>query len=104
MSLGTVTGTATTFGQTGAAQAGDIIRFGDRSGNVYFGDAVIVSIASTISLTIGSTMGLSGASIAGTTFTVGSQLPKSTILDSKYSEKHLTELKIPSYMVFLMKE
>ena len=81
---GAVTGTATTFGQTGAAQEGDIIRFGDRSGT-YFGDAVIVSIASTISLTIGSTMGLSGASIAGTTFTV-SQLPKSTIKDAKFSE------------------
>ena len=75
---GAVTGTATTFGQTGAAQEGDIIRFGDRDGT-YFGDAVIVSIASTLSLTIGSTMGLSGAGIAGTTFTV-SQLPKSTIL------------------------
>ena len=81
---GTVTGTATTFGQTGAAQEGDVIRFGDRSGT-YYGDAVIVSIASSTSLTIGSTVGLSGVAIAGTTFTV-SQLPKSSVLDSKYSE------------------
>ena len=40
---------------------GDVIRFGVRgNGGTYFGDA-IVSIASTISLTIGSTTGLSGA-------------------------------------------
>jgi len=83
-STGVVTGTGTTFGQVGAAATGDVIRFGNRSGT-YFGDAVIVGIASTTQLTIGSTAGLSGASIASTTFTV-SQLPKYTILDSKYSE------------------
>jgi hypothetical protein len=79
-----VSGTNTLFGQTGSAQEGDVIRFGDRSGT-YFGDAVIVSIASTTQLTIGSTSGLSGAAIASTSFTV-SQLPKYSILDSKYSE------------------
>jgi len=83
-STGVVTGSGTTFGQTGAAQEGDVIRFGDRAGT-YFGDAVIISIASTTSLTIGSTAGLSGAAIAGTSFYV-SQLPKYTVLDSKYSE------------------
>ena len=61
-----------------------MIRFGDRDGT-YMGDAIIVSIASTISLTIGSTMGLSGVAIAGTTFTV-SELPKSSVKDVKYSE------------------
>jgi len=81
---GVVTGSGTTFGQTGAAQEGDVIRFGNRAG-IYFGDAVIVSIASTTSLTIGSTAGLSGVAIAGTSFKV-SQLPKYTVLDSKYSE------------------
>jgi hypothetical protein len=81
---GVVTGSGTTFGETGAAQEGDIIRFGTRSGT-YFGDAVIVSIATTESLTIGSTAGLSGVAIAATTYTI-SQLPKYTILDSKYSE------------------
>ena len=81
---GVVIGSGTTFGQTGAAQEGDVIRFGDRAGT-YFGDAVIVSIAGTESLTIGSTAGLSGASIAGTSFNV-SQLPKYTVLDSHYSE------------------
>lgn len=81
---GAVTGTATTFGNTGAAKTGDVIRFGDRDGT-YMGDAIIVSIASTLSLTIGSTMGLSGVAIAGTTFTV-SELPKSSVKDVKYSE------------------
>lgn len=80
---GVVTGSGTTFGETGAAQEGDVIRFGDS--NIYIGDAVIVSIASTISCTIGSTMGLSGVAIAGTNFTI-SQLPKSSILDQTYSE------------------
>ena len=83
-STGVVTGTGTTFGQTGAAQEGDVIRFGTRGGT-YFGDAVIVSIASTISLTIDSTAGLSGAAISGKQFTV-SQLPKYTVLDHHYSE------------------
>lgn len=81
---GVVTGGGTTFGQVGAAKTGDVIRFGDRAGT-YFGDAVIVSIAGTQSLTIGSTAGLSGAAIASTSFTV-SELPKYTIGDSKYSE------------------
>ena len=83
-STGVVTGSGTTFGQVGAAATGDVIRFGNRAGT-YYGDAVIVGIASTTQLTIGSTAGLSGVAIAGTTFTV-SQLPKYTILDSKYSE------------------
>ena len=82
---GVVTGAGTSFGVTGHGDVGDVIRFGDRAGT-YFGDAVIVSVASTISCTIGSTAGLSGAAInAGTEFTV-SQLPKYTVLDSKYSE------------------
>ena len=83
-STGVVTGSGTTFGQVGAAATGDVIRFGSRSGT-YFGDAVIVGIASTTQLTIGSTAGLSGAAIASTSFQI-SQLPKYTITDSKYSE------------------
>lgn len=81
---GVVTGAGTSFGTTGSAQAGDVIRFGIGA-SVYQGDAVIVSIASTTSLTIGSTAGLSGVAIASTTYAV-SQLPKSSILDSTYSE------------------
>ena len=85
-STGVVTGTGTTFGQVGAASTGDVIRFGARGGGAYFGDAVIVSIASTISCTIGSTMGLTGGAISGAQFKV-SQLPKSSIVDSTYSKK-----------------
>jgi hypothetical protein len=85
-STGVVTGSGTTFGQVGAAATGDVIRFGSRVGTgTYFGDAVIVGIASTTQLTIGSTAGLSGAAIASTSFTV-SQLPKYTVLDSSFSE------------------
>ena len=53
----TVTGSGTTFGQVGAAATGDVIRFGDTAG-VYFGDAVIVGIASTTQLSIASTSNL----------------------------------------------
>ena len=80
-----VVGSGTTFGQVGAAATGDVIRFGIRgNGGTYFGDAVIVGIASTTTLTIGSTAGLSGAAIAATSFYV-SELPKYTVLDSTYS-------------------
>ena len=81
---GICTGSNTAFGASGSAQEGDVIRFGDRSGT-YFGDAVIVSIASTTQLTIGSTAGLSGAAIGATSFTV-SQCPVSSIGDVTYSE------------------
>lgn len=81
---GVVTGAGTSFGATDNPGEGDIIRFGSRSG-VYHGDAVIVSVASATTCTIGSTAGLSGVAIASTSYT-GSQLPKYTVLDSKYSE------------------
>lgn len=81
-SNGVVTGSGTTFVTDLAV--GQVIRFGARDG-IYHGDAVIKSIASGTSLTIGSTAGLSGASIASTDFTV-SECPKYTVLDSVYSE------------------
>lgn len=77
-----VTGTGTTFGQVGAASTGDVIRFGNRSG-VYYGDAVVVGIASATQLTIDSVSGLSTSSIGSTSFSI-SQLPKFTTLDSHY--------------------
>jgi len=80
-----VVGSGTTFGNVGAAATGDVIRFGIRGGTgTYFGDAVIVGIASTTTLTIGSTAGLSGAAIAATSFYI-SELPKYTVRDSSYS-------------------
>ena len=86
---GVVTGAGTSFGIAGGCSEGDVIRFGDRS-TTYFGDAVIISIASSESLTIGSTAGLSGAAISGAQFQV-SQLPKYTVLDSSYSETLTTD-------------
>jgi hypothetical protein len=74
------------FGESGNVQEGDVISFGVKTKpGVFFGDAVVVSIASTTSLTIGSTAGLSGAAIAATTFQV-SQQPKFMSQDSQYSE------------------
>lgn len=83
-----VTGSGTTFGGVGAAATGDVIRFGYRGGGgTYFGDAVIVGIASTTQLTIASTAGLSGASIASTDFYI-SELPVYTVLDSTFSNRN----------------
>ena len=82
----TVVGSGTSFGVVGYAQTGDVIRFGFKgSGGTYFGDAVITKVTNSTNLTIGSTAGLSGAAIAGTSFYI-TQLPKSTVLDSSYSE------------------
>ena len=76
------------FGETGQIQEGDVLSFGVKTKpGVFFGDAVVVSIASTTSLTIGSTAGLSGAAIAGTSFQ-GSEQPDFVSVDSKYSEKN----------------
>ena len=100
-STGAVVGSGTSFGVTGYAQEGDIIRFGFRGeGGTYFGDAVIKSITNATSLTIGSTAGLSGAAIAGTSFYI-SQLPKSSVLDHGYSNKHDTAA---SYKQFRVRE
>ena len=81
-----VTGSGTSFGIDGGCSEGDVIRFGIRGeGGIYIGDAVIASIASSESITIASTMGLSGVAVAGTDFSI-SQLPKSSVQDVKYSE------------------
>jgi hypothetical protein len=83
-STGVVTGAGTSFADDLAV--GQVIRFGDRDGT-YFGDAVIKTISSATSLTIGSTANLSGAAIASTDYQV-SELPKYEVLDSSYSETH----------------
>ncbi|MGA1049149.1 MAG: hypothetical protein ACO3UU_14160 [Minisyncoccia bacterium] len=94
-----VTGSGTTFGQVGAAATGDVIRFGIRgNGGTYYGDAVIVGIASTTQLTIGSTSGLSNASISGTSFYI-SELPLYTVGDYSYSNKLDTAPTIKSFGV-----
>ena len=83
----TVTGSATSFGQTNSAQVGDVIRFGVRGGGgTYFGDARITSIVGLLTCKIASTTGLTGAAIAGVQFEV-SQLPSYTTTDPAFSEK-----------------
>lgn len=83
-STGAVTGTDTDFT---AESVGMVIRFGTGGAGdaTYFGDAVIVSVASTISCAIGTTMGLSGAAISGVEYQL-SELPKSSVLNVVYSE------------------
>ena len=88
----TLTGTGTTFGTDGYGVEGDVIRIGYTTsvigaGGTYYGDAVIVSVASTVSATIASTEGLSGVPLTGvgTQFVI-SQLPKFTIGNAKWSE------------------
>ena len=76
------------FGESGQVQEGDVISFGVKTkGGTYFGDAVVASIASTTSLTIGSTAGLSGAAIAATSFQI-SQSPTFLLTDSHYTERN----------------
>ena len=64
-----VTGSGTSFGNTGSAQVGDVIRFGFRDAtdagvSTYFGDATIVSIASTTELSIASTANANSSALA----------------------------------------
>ena len=90
---GTATGVGATFGQIGAAKTGDIISFGEHGSGSYFGEAVIVSIASSLQCTIASTEALSGAAIAGVEFTV-SEKPVYTLGDPTYNIKRDSS---PSY-------
>ena len=80
-----VTGVAS-FGQAGFAKTGDIISFGEHGSGTYFGEAVILSIGSSMRLTIGSTEALSGAAIAGVEYSV-SEKPVYTLGDSVYNVK-----------------
>ena len=94
----TVTGTGSSFGLDGCAGIGTIIRFGADargrtinvgSGHTYFGDAVIVAVASSESITIASTTGLS--QVGFTTSARFSTCTKSPILDTVYQEKGVTD-------------
>jgi len=86
LSGNTVTGTGTTFSTD--ITVGQVIRFGVRGGvGTYYGDAVVVGITSDLILTVGSTAGLSPDLFgAGSTSYYVSELPKYTVLDSKFSE------------------
>ena len=92
-----ITGTGTTFGTAGFGTEGDVIRIGFRgTGGTYFGDATIVGVASTTQVTIASTIGLSGAAIANTSYWV-SELPVWTPSDVRWSEDEDYADGAPSY-------
>ena len=94
----TVTGTGSSFGLDGCAGIGTVIRFGADArgrtinvgaGHTYFGDAVIVAVANSESITIASTVGLS--QVGFTTSARFSGCTKSPILDTVYREKGVTD-------------
>ena len=85
----TVTGSGTTFGRTGAAATGDIIVFGDRTGvaSTYFGTAVITAIASTTSLSIGSSAALNGSPVSNISVWKVNESPIYQTWDIEYSAR-----------------
>ena len=94
----TVTGTGSSFGLDGCAGIGTVIRFGadarGRSinvgaGHTYFGDAVIVAVASSESITIASTSGLS--QVGFTTSARFTTCPQSGVTDTVYQEKGVSD-------------
>ena len=94
----TVTGTGSSFGLDGCAGIGTIIRFGadarGRSinvgaGHTYFGDAVIVAVANSESITIASTSGLS--QVGFTTSARFTTCPQSGVTDTVYQEKAVSD-------------
>ena len=94
----TVTGTGSSFGLDGCAGIGTIIRFGADargrtinvgSGHTYFGDAVIVAVANSESITIASTSGLS--QVGFTTSAGFTTCPQSGVTDTVYQEKGVTD-------------
>ena len=94
----TVTGTGSSFGLDGCAGIGTIIRFGADargrtinvgSGHTYFGDAVIVAVANSESITIASTSGLS--QVGFTTSARFTTCPQSGVTDTVYQEKGVSD-------------
>jgi len=94
----TVTGTGSSFGLDGCAGIGTIIRFGADArgrtinvgaGHTYFGDAVIVAVANSESITIASTSGLS--QVGFTTSARFTTCPQSGVTDTVYQEKGVTD-------------
>ena len=79
-------GVGASFGLSGFAKTGDIISFGQHGSGTYYGEAVIVSIASSLQCTIASTEALSGAAIAGVDYSI-SEKPIYTLGDSTYNVK-----------------
>jgi len=90
----TITGSGTSFGYVGCGTVGDIIRLGVKGGEGeygdYFGDAVIVCVASSESISIADTSNLLNVAIASTDYHI-SELPKWTTQDGRWSEANTAE-------------
>ena len=94
----TVTGTGSSFGLDGCAGIDTIIRFGADArgrtinvgaGHTYYGDAVIVAVANSESITIASTSGLS--QVGFTTSARFTTCPQTGVTDTVYQEKGVTD-------------
>ena len=90
----TITGSGTSFGYTGCGEVGDVIRLGVKGGEGeygdYFGDAVIVCVASSESISVADTGNILNVAIAATDYHI-SQLPKFTTQDGRWNENNTAE-------------
>ena len=98
----TITGSGTSFGYTGCGEVGDIIRLGVKGGEGgyqdYFGDATIVAVASSESISIADTGSLYNVAIAATDYYI-SQLPKFTTQDGRWSEANTAEPELKAHLI-----
>ena len=98
----TITGAGTSFGYVGCGTVGDIIRLGVKGGEGgygdYFGDATIVAVASSTSVSIADTSSILNVAIAATDYYI-SQLPKYTTQDGMWSEANTAEPELKTHLV-----
>tara|TARA_B100000131_G_scaffold121623_1_gene118684 strand:+ start:549 stop:1679 length:1131 start_codon:yes stop_codon:yes gene_type:complete len=98
----TITGSGTSFGYVGCGTVGDIIRLGVKGGEGgygdYFGDATIVAVASSTSISIADTSSLLNVAIAATDYYI-SQLPKFTTQDGAWSEANTAEPELKTHLI-----
>ena len=99
-STGIVTATGSNFGEVGFAKTGDVIRFLSDAGEAVAGDAVIVGIASTTQLTIGSTSKViypaDGWPVEGVEYYI-SELPSYVTEDTSYGVSGITDSAAPTF-------
>ena len=97
----TITGAGTSFGYVGCGTVGDIIRLGVKGGEGgygdYFGDATIVAVASSTSISIADTGSLLNVAIASTDYYI-SELPKFTTQDGRWSEANTAEPSLATHL------
>ena len=98
----TFTGSGTSFGYVGCGTVGDIIRLGVKGGEGgygdYFGDATIVAVASSTSISIADTGSILNVAISATDYYI-SQLPKFTTQDGRWSEANTAEPELKTHLI-----